>query len=312
MNQNRYANVMNSTGEGQGGQETYRADGYRADPSYYPTSQASYSTPQAVYQPQTVAYAPAPRQSQSYPNFNAPDSNLYSSVTPQAVQMSYDSPSYPRQTAVQPSEFGYASSSLQTTTLQHNLSASSTGGYQQSSADQGHLQSDYGSGSQMAGVSQIHLDLSQAGEQFLHVPAMETAYASYQTKLKQIFQDIVDGKLLVGAQSLLQISEWLLGHVGELVDQTSLHADRIRLWGEFNTAWQALFVRQMDLIMESQVARNDPKLMNVEFIEKMAKNLIAMNDKIEKHGLVDYQMGVEEEKIFEVLMECLKEMGEEA
>lgn len=45
---------------------------------------------------------------------------------------------------------------------------------------------------------------------------MEQAYTTYQTALKTIFQNIIEGRLAVAAQSLLDVSEWLLGHVGDL------------------------------------------------------------------------------------------------
>jgi hypothetical protein len=38
-------------------------------------------------------------------------------------------------------------------------------------------------------------------------------------------------------------------------------------------------------------------LMSQDFIKKMAKDLIRMCDAVEKHGLVDYQYGVAEERI---------------
>ena len=45
---------------------------------------------------------------------------------------------------------------------------------------------------------------------------MEAAYTAYQTALKEIFQNIINGRLSEAGQSLLEVSEWLLGHVGDL------------------------------------------------------------------------------------------------
>jgi len=78
----------------------------------------------------------------------------------------------------------------------------------------------------------------------------------------------------------------------------SLHADRIRLWGEFNTAWLAIFQKQIDLVNDS-TPRNHPNLMPLELINKMANDLIRMCDSIDSHGLVDYQYGVAEEQILD-------------
>jgi len=76
-----------------------------------------------------------------------------------------------------------------------------------------------------------------------------------------------------------------------------LHADRIRLWGEFNTAWLSIFQKQKDMLESGQRLQSSQTLMSQDFINKMAKDLIRMCDSIEKHGLVDYQYGVAEEQI---------------
>lgn len=47
-------------------------------------------------------------------------------------------------------------------------------------------------------------------------PGVEAAYNAYQTALKQIFQNVKNGRLGEASQSLLEVSEWLLGHVGDL------------------------------------------------------------------------------------------------
>src|SRR5438105_194234 len=84
---------------------------------------------------------------------------------------------------------------------------------------------------------------------------------------------------------------------GLAVDEVSLHGDRIRLWGEFNTAWLSIFQKQTDMLQSGQRIQPPHTLMTQDFISKMAKDLIRMCDSIERHGLVDYQYGVEEENI---------------
>lgn len=139
-------------------------------------------------------------------------------------------------------------------------------------------------------------------------PGMEAAYTTYQNALKEIFQNIIHGRLREASQSLVETSEWLLSHVGELgltVDEVSLHEDRIRLWGEFNTAWLGIFQKQKDMLESGMRLPPNQSLMSQETINKMARHLIKMCDLVEKHGLVDYQYGVAEEQIMAILMECL-------
>ena len=84
---------------------------------------------------------------------------------------------------------------------------------------------------------------------------------------------------------------------GLTVDEVSLHGDRIRLWGEFNNAWLSIFQKQKDMLESGQRIQPPQSLMSQDFIKKMAKDLIRMCDSVEKHGLVDYQYGVAEERI---------------
>lgn len=140
------------------------------------------------------------------------------------------------------------------------------------------------------------------------VPGMEAAYTAYQTALKEIFQNIINGRLADASLSLLEVSEWLLGHVVDLgltVDEVALHGDRIRLWGEFNNAWLSIFQKQKDMLESGQRIQPPQSLMSQDFIKKMAKDLIRMCDAVEKHGLVDYQYGVAEERIIMIIEDCL-------
>lgn len=51
---------------------------------------------------------------------------------------------------------------------------------------------------------------------------LDEAYASYQSALKEIFQEIRNGVLATASESLLRISDWLLSHVVELGKSTIL------------------------------------------------------------------------------------------
>ncbi|KAA8572873.1 hypothetical protein EYC84_003439 [Monilinia fructicola] len=111
-----------------------------------------------------------------------------------------------------------------------------------------------------------------------------------QTALKQIFKNIIDLRLAEASSSLLEVSEWLLGHVAELgltVDEVALHGDRVRLWNEFNAAWLGIFTRQQDFLQSGQRTQPPQTLMSLEAIGKMGTNLTRLCDSVEKYGLVD-------------------------
>ncbi|KAK3297052.1 uncharacterized protein B0H64DRAFT_116642 [Chaetomium fimeti] len=145
-------------------------------------------------------------------------------------------------------------------------------------------------------------------EEYAAGSAPEVSYAHYQTALKEIFRNIQSGVLAPASETLLQISQWLLTHVVELgltSDDQNLHSERIKMWNDFNHAWLAMFQRQKEMMESEQQPQRPQSLVTAEGLRKMGKELVKHCDSIERHGLVDYQYGVWEERIIEILEECL-------
>jgi hypothetical protein len=73
------------------------------------------------------------------------------------------------------------------------------------------------------------------------------------------------------------------------------------MWDEFNTCWLSILQRQKEMVTEIIATGQRPELpqsvMDYDFMETMGKELVRLCDMMEKHGLVDYQMGVWEEEI---------------
>jgi hypothetical protein len=78
---------------------------------------------------------------------------------------------------------------------------------------------------------------------------------------------------------------------GLVRDDENHYSQRLVLWEEFNTCWLAT--------LQKQKAFTQPPitLIDYDFLEKMGTQLVKHCDNMEKHGLVDYQMGVWEEEI---------------
>lgn len=88
--------------------------------------------------------------------------------------------------------------------------------------------------------------------------------------------------------------------IGILRDDQMLHADRLQLWNDFNICWLAVCQKQKDLAQELlQTGRQPPQtsLLSGDAMDNMGKELIQLCDRMEPHGLVDYQMGIWEEEI---------------
>ena len=84
-------------------------------------------------------------------------------------------------------------------------------------------------------------------------------------------------------------------------DDETLHDDRIRLWDEYNRAWLVTLQRQHDMtehwLHSNQQLQEPRSIMSFQSLEHLTRELVRLCDGVEKHGLVDYQMGVAEEEI---------------
>jgi hypothetical protein len=146
-------------------------------------------------------------------------------------------------------------------------------------------------------------------------------YNNYQTELKKTFEHTRDGRLGEAGQQLFRLSDWLLhwaetlgesicqallGRAAELTiglvrDDENHYQQRLTLWEEFNHCWLTTMQRQKEMTEEMVTTGQRPQppqtLIEHDFLEKMGTQLVKNCDAMEKHGLVDYQMGVWEEEI---------------
>ncbi|KAK7754163.1 hypothetical protein SLS62_003740 [Diatrype stigma] len=199
-----------------------------------------------------------------------------------------------------------AASSLQ----QQGGSSSASSVYQQSPADQRAMLQTYPSGmASMGGMAQTSAQDQVMEEQDYSTSAeMGEAYEQYQSTLKEIFTNVKLGALQPASESLVNVSDWLLSKVADLGltgDDEGLHNDRIKLWHDFNNAWLALFQKQKDMMTSGIALQRGQSLVPEDGLKKMGKDLVRLCDGIERHGLVDYEYGVWEESIVDILGECL-------
>lgn len=80
-----------------------------------------------------------------------------------------------------------------------------------------------------------------------------------------------------------------------------MHDDRIRLWDEFNRCWLVVLQKQRDMMqgMSTTGLSDQQSLLSQQQLDSLSRELVRLDDSVEKHGLVDYQMGVAEEEIMD-------------
>ena len=149
-----------------------------------------------------------------------------------------------------------------------------------------------------------------------------TAYVRWKRTIGVVNDHTSKGRLIKAGQSLLEVSQWLsenvdalskgtlkatadlrLTLVGLTQDDQANNAERIIFWDSFNVCWLALLQRQKDDTQEmldtGRPLAQPQSLLSKEFLEEMGNELVSLCDGLEKHGLVDYQMGVSEQEIVE-------------
>ncbi|KAF2997821.1 hypothetical protein E8E13_000503 [Curvularia kusanoi] len=158
---------------------------------------------------------------------------------------------------------------------------------------------------------------SSYGEQHQTGNDYDDFYNNYQSELKKTFQYVHDGRINEAGAQLHRLSEWLLHWaetLGLVRDDETHYAQRLKLWEEFNTCWLSTLQKQksmtQDMINTGQRPQPPMTLIDYDTLEKMGTQLVKNCDNMEKHGLVDYQMGVWEEEIIAMLTSCLDLLDE--
>ncbi|CAD6592491.1 MAG: hypothetical protein ASARMPRED_006310 [Alectoria sarmentosa] len=133
-------------------------------------------------------------------------------------------------------------------------------------------------------------------------------YDRYQKTIEVVNDHTSRGHLIRAGKALLEVSQWLSENVDVLrltQDDEKHHAERIRFWDNFNVCWLAMLQRQKDdtqQVLDSGRPLAQPQsLLPKDFLEEMGNELVSLCDGLEKHGLVDYQMGVSEQEIIEIV-----------
>ncbi|KAI9797513.1 MAG: hypothetical protein M1833_005424 [Piccolia ochrophora] len=158
----------------------------------------------------------------------------------------------------------------------------------------------------------LHGGAPQGREGPESVPNLDAAFNNYTSTVVRTFERSRNGQLVEVGQSLLEMSEWLLSHTDELGltgDEPDLHSDRLELWRNFNYCWLTALQKQKGMTRAMLTSGHPPRppqcLIPERFLRTMGTELVRLCDKIERHGLVDYEMGVWEEEIIAALEECL-------
>ncbi|KAK5163486.1 uncharacterized protein LTR77_010668 [Saxophila tyrrhenica] len=149
-------------------------------------------------------------------------------------------------------------------------------------------------------------------QQIQQQPTLDQGFDRYNDQIRTIFILARDGALRDVGGHLLDVSSYLIGNAEQLGltrDDENLHGDRLRLWEEFNRAWLVALQRQFDMTEEmvqtSYQPREPQSLMSAASLTRLGDELARLCDSVEKHGLVDYQLGVAEDEIMDLLIRCL-------
>jgi hypothetical protein len=144
-------------------------------------------------------------------------------------------------------------------------------------------------------------------------------FGHYESTLREVFREIKDGDLANASETLVTASfllrdgvtrfgMWLFlrpsrstltstAVTGLVSDDSRARPNRIGIWQEFNNAWLSLLQRQKDMVESHQQLGQSQTPLTLEGLRNLGRTLIEICDVLERHGLVDYEMGVWEERI---------------
>lgn len=111
---------------------------------------------------------------------------------------------------------------------------------------------------------------------------------------------------------MLTCKDCSLTYTGLHHDDEESHGQRLVLWRELNHAWEALGLKQKTVTETAVRTRQQPAdYLSANAIQNLVEKLIQLCDQIEKFGLVDYEMGIWEEQIVDIFVQCLNLLPEE-
>ncbi|KAK6007129.1 hypothetical protein QM012_006137 [Aureobasidium pullulans] len=138
-------------------------------------------------------------------------------------------------------------------------------------------------------------------------------FNQYQSQTREIFTLVKERQLKPTAGLLLQVSRFLIGNVEALGldrDDKTQYQDRLKLWDIFNQCWlTALHSQHKTTQIMTRTGQQLPlgqSILDVDDLETLGQEIVRLCDGIEKTGLIDYQMGVAEERIVDILLKCLE------
>lgn len=136
------------------------------------------------------------------------------------------------------------------------------------------------------------------------VADLREQFDRYQLQTKEIFTLVRDHQLKPTASLLLQISRFLIGNVEALGldrDDKGQYKDRLKLWDTFNHCWlTVLYSQHKTTQVMAQAGQQLPpgqSVLDSDDLEMLGQEIVTLCDSIDKTGLIDYQMGVAEERI---------------
>ncbi|KAF2271604.1 uncharacterized protein EI97DRAFT_462720 [Westerdykella ornata] len=135
-------------------------------------------------------------------------------------------------------------------------------------------------------------------------------YGQFRDAAKQIFTAVKNGQLSEAGRHLLSLTDWLF----QVAETLGLHRDdaeqqqqKLKFWEEFNNCWLSTLQKQKDTtegLKKSGHSMSSPSLISHEFLKRMGDQIVKFSNAFEKHGLVDYQMGIWEEEIIAMIIKC--------
>ncbi|ODQ55695.1 hypothetical protein SAICODRAFT_33078 [Saitoella complicata NRRL Y-17804] len=135
---------------------------------------------------------------------------------------------------------------------------------------------------------------------------LHDAFARFQASMRACQIAIADGRCSDASSILYHVTEWVVQNaerLGLTTDDAELYDQRFSFWRDLNDNWSNLFHRNVGLLSDNHAPVGTQRLNEMQ-LGNLGQHIIRWSDILERFGLVDYDLGLQEDRCLKAIEAC--------
>ncbi|BFZ61397.1 hypothetical protein YB2330_002462 [Saitoella coloradoensis] len=135
---------------------------------------------------------------------------------------------------------------------------------------------------------------------------LHDAFARFQASMRACQIAIADGRCSDASSILYHVTEWVVQNaerLGLATDDPELYDQRFSFWRDLNDNWSNLFHRNVGLLTSTNAPVGAQRLNEMQ-LGNLGQHIIRWSDLLERFGLVDYDLGLQEDRCLKAIEAC--------